>query len=65
MRKHPQSGNFEQDPRSLPGYEIVEYPMCLKWIGENIRLTEETTQLIKKCEKSISFLPVHIKSSDT
>ena len=45
MKKHPQSHHFQNDPRSIPGYEnIIQYPMCIDWIVDNLRVTEKTTQ---------------------
>lgn len=45
MKKHEQVGYFLHDPRTIPDYsQKIEYPMCMDWIIDYIRLTEKTTQ---------------------
>jgi len=43
IRKHPQSNIFENDPSlTVKDYKtIIFFPMCLKWIQENVKKTQK------------------------
>ena len=57
MKAHDHADLFCTDPRDdIPDYSLkIDYPMCLNWIDENIRLTEKTTQLQARQIPVISF----------